>query len=193
MFVREFKNLNSNSFKEFVPSMKMPLDIEIGCGVGWHAIDYSAKNPDRYLVAIERTKTRFTKFSTRLKHNPRPNLLAMNTDAMDWISSRIAPVSVDRYFLLYPNPYPKSRQKNKRWVNMPFFRYLLSTLKNNGEIHLATNESFYFDEFCHQLKKVWEIDKIACVELNNAAKARTHFEKKYLLRGETCFSLRARV
>ncbi len=44
---------------------EMPLDIEVGCGVGLHPIQYSLANPDRFLVALEHTREKFEKFHRR--------------------------------------------------------------------------------------------------------------------------------
>ncbi|MBI0385206.1 hypothetical protein JBE27_55325, partial [Streptomyces albiflaviniger] len=52
-----------------------PVDVEIGCGVGFHPLRYARENPERQLVAFEKTSEKFSKFLGRLKnHDPLPNL-----------------------------------------------------------------------------------------------------------------------
>ena len=99
------------------------IDLEIGCGVGWHPIRYAVENPERAIVAIERTTEKFEKFRTRLARKPElTNLIAVHGDAVAWITHHIPDAACDRIFLFYPNPNPKNPQA--RWVRMPFFGHL---------------------------------------------------------------------
>ena len=63
------KAKNTKSIRSFTPPPEVDyanfvvpkgaLDIEIGCGVGLHPIQYQAKNLERTLVAIEHTKEKY--------------------------------------------------------------------------------------------------------------------------------------
>lgn len=174
----------------------VPLDLEIGCGVGWHPIQYAKQNPDRFLAAIEHTRNRFESFERRtVRHPELKNLMAIHADAIEWVTHALLPESVERIFLLYPNPYPKKSDLNKRWHAMPFMGRLLSVLKTGGELLLLTNERFYFEEAREYLGVQWkmQIQRASAFTRATAPNGapRTHFEKKYLARGETCFELRA--
>jgi tRNA G46 methylase TrmB len=172
----------------FLPANYDNLDIEIGCGVGFHPIDYAKNNPDRLLVAIEKTKEKFDKFLGRLaKHTQVKNVVPIHTNAIWWISHEVKPQSVDRYFILYPNPYPKDPQK--RFFQMPFMSFLVETLKPGGTITLATNEKYYFEESLENGEKIFGLKIITNEVLQQDFKPRTHFEKKYLERGEVCYNL----
>ena len=170
------------------------LDIEVGCGAGLHPIRYAQANPGRLLIAIEHTPTRFELFQRRLKRHPEiRNVQAIQAEAVSWITHRVEPLSVDRYFFLYPNPYPKRTDLNKRWHAMPFFSQILKTLKRGGTFTLATNEEFYFSEALDYLMGPWGLILVQARELRGldalGGVARTHFEKKYLQRGEVCRDL----
>ncbi len=170
-----------------------PVDLEIGCGVGWHPIRYAGANPGRRLIAIEHTRAKFESFQGRLeRHAPLANLLAVHADAVRWVSHHLEPASIDRCFLLYPNPEP--RAANKRWLRSPFMHRLLETLKPGGELLLATNEKPYFEEALEWGERAWGL-RIAETRRFDASSApddtpRTHFEKKYLAAGQTCFDVR---
>lgn len=164
----------------------LALDIEIGCGVGLHPIRYVQQNPDRYLVAIEQTRIKFEKFAGRLSHHEKMDRLwPVHADAIEWITHFLVPSSVDRFFILYPNPKPKN--ESQRWYAMPFMERLRDTLKPGGEIILATNEEYYVRGARRYMKDVWKflIVKDSPVDF----RPRTHFEKKYLARGEVCWDL----
>ncbi len=169
-----------------------PLDLEIGCGVGWHPIQYAKDNSDRNLIAIEHTRAKFLSFERRAEAHPRlTNLMPVHADAVRWVTHALEPATVDRVFLLYPNPEPKA--SNKRWLRMPFFERLLEVLKPGGTVQLATNSADYFEEAVSYGQTEWNLKikerrAFAFSELPTGI-PRTHFEKKYLARGETCFDV----
>lgn len=65
------------------------------------------------------------------------------------------PAQVEQFFILYPNPEPHNPAQ--RWLNMPFFEFLLSRLKPNGTITLASNIPEYIDEAEQQLIELWKL------------------------------------
>lgn len=179
-------------FRPLAPLVKKgaPLDIEIGCGVGFHPIRYAKENPGRTLIAFERTSEKFEKFEGRLEHHKEiKNVIAVHGDAIPWIAHCIEKEFVDRYFILYPNPYPKEKQKNLRFHEMPFFSCLVETMKNGGELTLATNEKFYYEAAKEKIVKDWGLKIVEDRLIEKSEKPRTHFEKKYLLRGDQCWNL----
>lgn len=164
--------------------------LEIGCGAGLHPILWTKQNPHKKLIAIERTKNKFESFEQRIKNNPRDNLFSVNCDASDWIPANLIPESIDELFLLYPNPYPKEKQANKRWYRSSFFHCLKECLKPGAKIHLATNEKFFYEEAKKYGVEYWSLKILQDQKLNPSEHSpRTHFEKKYLLRGETCYDV----
>ena len=196
-------NNYNRQFRSFCPTIpqeqqlwrqqqqQRPLVIEIGPGVGLHPIRYAQQNPNNYIIGIERTTDKFNKFAGRVAHHPQlNNVLPIHADAVEWISSNIRANEVGKYFLLYPNPYPKAAQKNKRLMHMPFMQYLIATMQIGASLTLATNMEFFYNE----AKEIWS--QIACfkIEVDRVLHAgdiepRTHFERKYLAAGQTCYEL----
>ena len=176
-------------FRPFVLEPGRPLDVEIGCGVGYHPVHYAKANPGRRLIAFERTTEKFEKFLGRIRgHAPLPNLTPVHGDAVAWITHGFGPAQVDRYFLLYPNPYPKESQRNLRFHEMPFLAHLTRTLKPGGTFTVATNERFYLDDSRARMREVWGYELVEERALPSAEAPRTHFEKKYLGRGQPCWN-----
>ncbi len=176
------------------PRCDEPVDLEIGCGAGLHPIQYALANPERRIVAIEHTHTRFGLFAGRLKHHPQAtNLVAIHDDAIAWVTHRVPEGSLSRVFLLYPNPYPKPKHLNKRWYAMPFMGELLASLMPGGTLTLATNEGFYAEEARQWMTGEWGTalveDRVLRVPAGEKTGGRTHFERKYLARGEACYDL----
>lgn len=157
------------------------LVLEIGAGRGKHAHTYAKMHPDHHLIAIERTTT---KAQDLLAHNF-ANLTTLHADAIFWSVYALPPACLSAVYILYPNPEPANT--NQRFVNMPYFEFLLSRLKAGGQLILASNIGDYVDEACQKLTEVWRLPFVKRVI--EPTSARTHFEIKYLARGEICQEL----
>ena len=165
-----------------------PLILEIGAGKGKHALSFALQNPDKHLIAIERTRNKFDAFSRLATLQDLPNLDAIHADAIAWTVHALKPNSVAKIFILYPNP--EQHNPNQQWLNMPFFEFLLSRLQVGGEIILVTNIQSYMDNAEHQAAKLWCLPNTRYrVPVDSQ---RTHFEVKYLARQEVCWELSIR-
>lgn len=166
------------------------LELEIGAGQGLHAVTYCLRHPERKLIAVERTENRFKQLLRRHEDHGRPaNLFPLRADAVSLVSHWICDNSLNRVFLLYPNPYPKAKQANLRWHNMPFTSLLLRKLKPGAQLVLATNIQSYKEEAISVFRHVWGLSLVSENEMTRHGTPRTHFEKKYLERGQTCWNL----
>ena len=164
---------------------KLPLVLEIGAGKGKHALSFAQQNPDKHLIAIERTRNKFEAFAKLAGQQNSNNLTAIHADAIAWIVHAIAPSSIDSIYILYPNP--EQHNPNQQWLNMPFFEFLLSRLRVGGEIILATNIEAYIDNAEQQAREVWCLLHTRSQVASSSQ--RTHFEIKYLARQENCWQL----
>ena len=167
------------------------VDIEIGAGVGWNAIVQAKKNPDRLLIAFERTQVKFAKFCRRINQHPNlSNLIAIQTNAVFWMARFLPNEFIDNVFLYYPNPQLKNRTQHLRWHRTPQMHVLESKLKVGGKLRFATNLADYALAMGEDMTKVWRF-KLECIRSSKASpwNPRTHFEKKYLTRGDECFDL----
>ncbi len=159
-----------------------PLYLEIGAGKGKHAVLFATANPDKRLIAVERTSEKFSAFDKLSHANSLDNLTNIHADAIAFTVHFIQPNSLDGAFILYPNPEPHN--KNQRWLNMPFFEFLLSRMKAGATITLASNITEYIDEAVELLDTVWCLPYVKQAIAKSSA--RTHFEIKYLARDELC-------
>jgi tRNA G46 methylase TrmB len=185
MPIRQFQAHRMHAPRDFKAIAQEPLCVEIGAGKGKHALLFSAEHPEHQLIAVERTREKFIAMQKQHALEGQSNLVTVNADALPWVVHALFPAQVEQFFILYPNPEPHNPAQ--RWLNMPFFEFLLSRLKKGGSITLASNIPEYIAEAEQQLINVWKLpfvkEKIA------ATSARTHFEIKYLERGELCQQL----
>ena len=170
--------------------------VEIGCGVGWHPIQYATSFPDRNVLAIERTAKKFRSFAQRIEtHTELHNrLCGVHADAVSFIDETLTESMVDEVWILYPNPEPK--KATKRWFQNPFMARLTETMKPGATLHFATNLPYYAQE-CRDRAAACgfsiEHDYVFNKMSAPGWKPRTHFEKKYLERADTLFDFKLRL
>ncbi|NCN28219.1 hypothetical protein GW915_11655 [bacterium] len=168
-----------------------PRVLEIGCGVGLHPILYAKRHADRCVIAIESTHERYAKFENRLaRHRNLTNVFSVHADARIWVSQNIAPASLERVFILYPNPYPKKRHSNLRWHSMPFTQTLIDALEPGGVLEFSTNVREYaqasLDTFTKDFGLGFESIFVPA-QIPSLLKGDTHFERKYLESKQPCY------
>lgn len=183
--IRPFQPQYIHAPRQFNPIPSTPMCLEIGAGKGKHAVQFSQNNPQHILYAIERTREKFDAMQKLQQQIASPNLYPIHADAIAWTVHAIYPKQITQCFILYPNPEPHNA--SQRWLNMPFFEYLLSRIADDGHIILASNISSYIDEAEQQLNHIWRLPYQKQVIAQDSA--RTHFEIKYLQRGELCQQL----
>lgn len=169
-----------------VKEITKPIVLDIGCGTGHSSLYLANKNPNSIIIGIERTKEKFSKFKRNIKGIE--NIIAINEDAIPFITQFINISSVDAVYILYPNPYPKAKQSNKRFHNMPFMSELLRKMKPGGSLTQATNILSYHKESLDMFTNTWELHLESNKVVEPGTK-RTLFEKKYLERSEKCYEL----
>lgn len=185
MSIRQFQAQRMHAPRDFQSISSELVCVEIGAGKGKHALLFTQTNPNSKLIAIERTREKFLAMQKQHALEGQPNLQTVHADALPWIVHALYPAQVEQFFILYPNPEPHNPAQ--RWLNMPFFEFLLSRLKTGGTITLASNIPEYIDEAEQQVQNLWKLPFVK--EVIGQDSARTHFEIKYLERGELCQQL----
>lgn len=188
--VRAFKPPPSEPLDLPRPTWELEdIDLEIGAGAGLHSVSYCLQNPDRKLVALERTAERFSKLMIRREKYPElNNLFCLRADAQWWASQHLGPSCLKNVFILYPNPYPKQSQANHRWHRSPFMGFLLTRMQVGGRLTLATNIKSYFDEANQYFGDFWKLE-VRSQQIPTDFLGRTHFELKYLKAQQTCYEI----
>ena len=168
-----------NTYVPLLEEKNSCWELEIGAGNGEFSYHRAFQNPQINIVAIEKTRHQFKKMDSENKPS---NLWTLHTNAVWWVTHFVPENFLSSIFILYPNPYPKKKQFNLRWVNRPFMDFLLRRLKKNGILEIRTNEKFYFQETLDQMKKKFSYMKCHKVCRIQNQNPETVFERKYLSR-----------
>ena len=137
-----------NDPDEVKTDIRSPLYIEIGMGKGRFIIDNAFSYPDISFIGIEMYESVMVKATRRLDRMPdneRPeNLRFIRMDAAD-ITDYFPEGSVDRIFLNFSDPWPKTRHAHRRLPSAAFLHKFRKILKPDGTIEFKTDNTELFD------------------------------------------------
>jgi tRNA (guanine-N7-)-methyltransferase len=134
---------------EEVARLPRPLWIEAGFGGGEHVLAQITANPGVSYVASEVFENGLCSLLSRLvpeggeATSPLPpNLRLWATDARHLLSA-LPEASVDRLFLMFPDPWPKARHAKRRFVHPALLPVLARALRAGAEWRIASDDPTY--------------------------------------------------
>lgn len=115
-----------------------PLWLEIGFGGGEHLLHQAIANPLINLIGCEPFINGVAMLVPRIAETKVRNVRIHPGDARN-LFDLLPAGSVEKAFLLYPDPWPKSRHHKRRFVNAEFIDPLAKVIKSGGEFRVATD------------------------------------------------------
>lgn len=112
--------------------------LEIGFGGGEHLAHQAETHPDIGIMGCEPFLNGVAKLVSEIDTRGLSNVRILNDDAR-FLLERLAPDSLSRVFILYPDPWPKKRHNKRRFVNPETLGFLARTLKPGGELRFASD------------------------------------------------------
>ncbi len=119
-----------------------PLELEIGFGAGEHLVHQAAVHPERGFVGCEPFLNGVVGALTQLQERELPNVRLHMGDALD-VLRRLPDRSLDKVYLLHPDPWPKARHAKRRMVNPGPLDLIAAKLRPGGEFRLGTDHPIY--------------------------------------------------
>lgn len=127
-----------------IPLSGLPdrLWVEIGFGGGEHLHAQARAHPDVLLIGAEPFVNGVAQMLGHLEAEPLPNVRLHPGDARDLLEV-LPEGSVERAFLLYPDPWPKARHHKRRFVTPGPLGQLARAMRPGGELRIATDIDDY--------------------------------------------------
>ncbi len=116
--------------------------LEIGFGKGEHLAWQADHNPDIGLIGCEPYLNGVAGLLTHIEENGISNIRVYGDDARH-VLNRLPDASIDRVFLLHPDPWPKRRHARRRFVNPPNLDQIARVLSDGGEFRVGTDHPIY--------------------------------------------------
>ncbi len=118
--------------------------VEIGFGGGEHLAGQAAKNPDVLIIGAEPFQNGVASALRHLEEAGASNARIHPGDGRE-VLGNLPEGSVDRLFVLFPDPWQKARHNKRRLVNAEFLSQAHRLLKPGGKFRFATDWADYAD------------------------------------------------
>ena len=116
--------------------------LEIGFGGGEHLAAQAARRPDVLLLGAEPFVNGVASALRHIDELGLDNVRLHAGDGRDLMAALPA-ASIDRLFLLFPDPWPKTRHHKRRLVGPDFIEEAARILKRGGRLRFATDWADY--------------------------------------------------
>lgn len=158
------------------------------CGVGESSLFLAKQNPEHLVIGIDKSEYRLDKNQASEQQKIVGNLLLIRGDLNDlWRMINTKSWPIISHYILYPNPWPKSKHLQRRWHGAPVFKTLLTLSR---QVVVRSNWPIYIQEFGRALELAGVSSDI---EQYRADIAMTPFERKYWASGQLSYQLKANL
>jgi tRNA (guanine-N7-)-methyltransferase len=126
----------------FVPQKRAHW-LEIGFGGGEHLAHQAASHPDVGLIGCEVFESGIASGLNHIAERDLENVRIHPEDARVLLAA-LQPRSLDRVFLLFPDPWPKRRHAQRRFIPGNLDR-LAELIVAGGELRIASDDPIYVE------------------------------------------------
>lgn len=116
--------------------------LEIGFGGGEHLAWQADANPDVGFIGCEPYINGVATLLGKLEENGAKNV-RLHNDAAEQLIEKLPDSSIERAFILFPDPWPKSGHKKRRFVSKTNIETLARIIKSGGELRIGTDHEDY--------------------------------------------------
>jgi tRNA (guanine-N7-)-methyltransferase len=116
--------------------------LEIGFGGGEHLAVQAERHPEAGLIGCEVFENGIVKLLAQIERRQIENVRIFADDARLLIAA-LPPATIDRVFILFPDPWPKARHHKRRLVSRETLDGLAEIMTDKAELRLATDDGDY--------------------------------------------------
>ena len=135
----------------FAPFVPDDVWLEIGFGAGEHLAAQAQRNPGIGFVGVEPYIAGMAKLVAKIAAGGLPNIRLYQNDARDIIEA-LPGASLGCVFVLFPDPWPKTRHHKRRLISTAMLDSLARVLRPGAELRFATDDRGYL---------IWTLERLA--------------------------------
>jgi tRNA (guanine-N7-)-methyltransferase len=176
------------SWKKQIFRNMNPVVLELGCGKGEYTIGLATRFPDKNFIGIDIKGARMWRGAKTASEQNLPNVAFLRT-RIEFINSFFSEDETDEIWITFPDPHSGARNSNKRLTSPWFLNRYRLFLKNNGLIHLKTdnNELYNYSKkvvLHNDLEIVYSTNNLYAEDFSDdILSIKTHYEKIFLKDG----------
>ncbi|MEA2782366.1 MAG: tRNA (guanine-N7-)-methyltransferase [Rhodospirillaceae bacterium] len=129
-------------FDPAAPLPEGPLWLEIGFGAGEHLAWQAAAQPAVTLIGCELYRNGIAALLGHVEREKLGNIRLWPDDARDLIDL-LPDCVLDRVFLLFPDPWPKARHAERRFIGPANLDGLARVMQPGAQLRVATDDPVY--------------------------------------------------
>ena len=119
-----------------------PLQVDLGCGDGSFLCSLAERFPDKNFLGIERLAGRVAKTAGKAANIG--NVRVLHAETAYAVRYLLPECSVETFYLLFPDPWPKRRHHRRRIFTRIFLDSIFRALEPDGLLRVATDDLDYF-------------------------------------------------
>jgi tRNA (guanine-N7-)-methyltransferase len=177
---------------------RLPSDgvwLEVGFGAGEHLVWQAEQHPDVGLIGCEPYLNGVAKCLAQIDRTRLTNVRLFTDDAR-LVMAALPSRSLSRVFVLFPDPWPKTRHHKRRFVQRESLDRLAERMLPGAELRLATDDPSYLpwmvEQACTHPGFDWLVQGPSDWRQRPADWPPTRYEKKMLAGKPTFLRLRRR-
>lgn len=125
---------------------------EIGIGMGEHFINQAKSNPDVIHIGFEPYLNGIANALLLAQKDGITNI-RLWPDDMDLMFDKLPEKSLSAIYILFPDPWPKTKQKKRRLICSERLQIFASKLRDNGKLYFASDIADYVESVEELIKK----------------------------------------
>lgn len=164
-----------------------PVWLEVGFGGGEHMVHQAGLNPDIGIIGCEPYINGVAMLLGKIRRAEVENVKVYPGDARD-LFDVIPDASIDKAFLLYPDPWPKTRHHRRRFVTPEHLEPLHKALKPGSIFRIATDIEDYVRQALEEVPRAgfeWLAERAVDWQTPWDDWTPTRYEQKALREGRT--------
>ena len=118
------------------------LWLEIGFGAGEHLAWQARNNPDVEILGAEIYVNGIAALLRKVQCDQLTNIRILQGDGQDLLA-RLPDASIERLFVLFPDPWPKQRHNKRRLIQRHTLDTFSRILEDGAELRIATDHGDY--------------------------------------------------
>jgi len=121
-----------------------PVEVEIGIGKGRFFLASAEARPETRFLGIEWANRYLRRVEYKAVRRGLKNIRFARVDAREMLHCAMPSASVTAFYLFYPDPWPKMRHHQRRFVRPDTADHLARALIDGGKLHVATDHAAYW-------------------------------------------------
>lgn len=161
-----------------------PVILDIGFGQGGSLVKLAQHYPDHNVVGIEVHRPGIGHCLLEAEQQQLEHMRVVCNDVVEVLQQSISDDSLQRIYILFPDPWHKKRHHKRRLIQPDFVMKLVSKLQKGGVLHIATDWKDYAQHIVAVLEGIADLQ---AQPMSESWRPQTKYEQRGLRLGHSIY------